>query len=89
MIVPRGLDGIALPALATLALLGVLGVSIARADRPTQVFLTRRRPRRNSVRMVALSREVLRHSALNWRGRYFLMSTSTLLCSGARPRSRF
>jgi amino acid transporter len=33
------LDGVVLPALATLALLGVLGVAVALDDRPTQVFL--------------------------------------------------
>jgi amino acid transporter len=33
------LDGVVLPALATLALLGVLAVSVALADRPTQLFL--------------------------------------------------
>jgi amino acid transporter len=33
------LDGVILPGLATLALLGVLGVSVALADRPTQLFL--------------------------------------------------
>jgi amino acid transporter len=37
---PSGrLDGVVLPALATLALLGVLGVAVALDDRPTQVFL--------------------------------------------------
>jgi amino acid transporter len=33
------LDGVALPAAATVALLGVLAVSVAQADRPTQLFL--------------------------------------------------
>ncbi len=33
------LDGILLPAVATLALLGVLGVSVVLDDRPTQLFL--------------------------------------------------
>jgi len=33
------LDGVVLPAFATLALLGVLAVSVALADRPTQLFL--------------------------------------------------
>ncbi|HEV8022429.1 MAG TPA: APC family permease [Candidatus Lustribacter sp.] len=33
------LDGVALPAVATVALLGVLAVSVAQADRPTQLFL--------------------------------------------------
>jgi amino acid transporter len=32
-------DGVILPALATLALLGVLTVSVAESDRPTQLFL--------------------------------------------------
>jgi amino acid transporter len=33
------LDGVALPAIATVALVGVLAVSVALGDRPTQVFL--------------------------------------------------
>ena len=33
------LDGVALPGLATLALLAVLAVSVAQSDRPTQLFL--------------------------------------------------
>jgi amino acid transporter len=33
------LDGVAFPAVATVALLGVLAVSVAQADRPTQLFL--------------------------------------------------
>jgi amino acid transporter len=33
------LDGVVLPALASLALLGVLSVAVAQGDRPTQVFL--------------------------------------------------
>ncbi len=33
------IDGVILPALATLALAGVLTVSVAEGDRPTQLFL--------------------------------------------------
>jgi amino acid transporter len=33
------LDGVALPGLATVALVGVLAVSVAQSDRPTQLFL--------------------------------------------------